>query len=75
MADVVFAKIGGAYRANGEVIRVRPGEPWSSDDPFVKAHPGLFDEGDGLVRRTVEVVETATARPGETRTRKTTTKK
>jgi hypothetical protein len=49
-------------------------EPWAADDPFVKDHPEYFSEDPQVApRRSVPVVEQATAAPGEQRT--TTTRK
>ena len=57
----------------GIMIVVEEGDAWDSEAPIVLAHPELFKDtpakvfhGDGL-RRDVEVVEQATAAPGEKR--------
>ena len=55
--------------ANGHLIQ---DEAWDADDPVVKARPDLFNDEPSIVRgvRKVEAqVETATAAPGEKRTR------
>jgi hypothetical protein len=55
--------------ANGHLIQ---DEAWDADDPIVKARPDLFNDEPSVVRgvRKVEApVETATAAPGEKRTR------
>lgn len=53
----------------GSTIRVREGEAWAADDPFVALHPDLFAEQPDRVRRTAPV-EQATAAPGEKRRRR-----
>lgn len=57
--------------ANGHLIQ---DEAWDADDPVVKARPDLFNDEPSVVRgvRKAPVedgVETATAAPGEKRTR------
>jgi hypothetical protein len=43
-------------------------EPWAADDPFVKENPQFFGDAPLVEpRRSVPVVEQATAAPGETR--------
>lgn len=57
----------------GVIVRIVEGEPWDSDDPFVKARPELFDDTPKVVRSTRAKkalrapVETATAAPDEVR--------
>ena len=59
--------------ANGHLIQ---DEAWDADDPVVKARPDLFNAEPSIVRGvrapappTEASVETATAAPGEKRTR------
>lgn len=48
---------------NGISVRLNRGEVWAADDPLVLARPGLFTPV-ADPRRTVPVVEEATAVPG-----------
>jgi hypothetical protein len=41
----------------GTFVPLKPGQPYESDDPFVRAHPWAFESD----------VERATAAPGEKR--------
>lgn len=63
----VFATSTCAVRWEGGVVRLHAGDAWPADDRFVKARGDLFAEHPTVIRRT-EVVEQATARPGEKRT-------
>jgi hypothetical protein len=59
------------WLANGHLIQ---DEAWDADDPIVKARPDLFNDEPSVVRGVrkapaEESVETATAAPGEKRTR------
>lgn len=68
MANVVYAKSQfSATTASGQIIRVRPGEAWDADDPFVKAHKTNFSEEPIRARTSKGWVETATQAPGEKR--------
>jgi len=66
----VFAVATATVRHDGQLVRVRKGDVWAGDDPFVKAHPEMFSNEPDSVRRTVAPVakrapvETATAEPG-----------
>ena len=54
----------------GQIVRtVLEGQAWYDDDPVVIANPGLFADEPRRVFRSVdrEVVESATAAPGEKR--------
>ena len=65
-----FANCTTSMRYGERVVRVAQGDPWHADDPFVRAHPELFDDQPERVFGTVEreaPVERATARPGEKR--------
>ena len=70
---IVYAKsstaVGGPH---GGVWRLTPGQPWSADDPVVKANPNAFTELPERVMtsRGEVLVEQATAAPGEKRARK-----
>jgi hypothetical protein len=51
-----------------EMLTIRHGEMFWSDDPDVIAHPGFFtDDPSEFVRRDVAPIESATAAPGEKR--------
>lgn len=63
MSIIVFARVSASV---GDII-IREGEAWAGDDPFVKAHPDHFTDAPARVRRTVAVVEQASAAPGEKR--------
>ncbi|MFI6681886.1 hypothetical protein [Kribbella sp. NPDC050470] len=55
--------------ADGHLIQ---DEAWDADDPIVKARPDLFSDEPSVVRgvrKPAAPVETATAEPGEKRTR------
>ena len=52
---------------DGERYHVTRGEAWDGSDPLVKAHPDLFGDDPGALRRTVAPVEQATRAPGERR--------
>jgi hypothetical protein len=60
------------WLANGHLIQ---DEAWDADDPIVKARPDLFNDEPTVVRGVRKAppaepaVETATAAPGEKRTR------
>lgn len=59
------------WLANGHLIQ---DEAWDADDPIVKARPDLFNDEPSVVRGVrkpppEDGVETATAEPGEKRTR------
>lgn len=54
----------------GLLLSVQEGEAWAADDPLVVAHPELFADTPARVYRSNgrrEVVEQATAAPGEKR--------
>ena len=50
-----------------ETVFITEGEPWDSNDPFVKAHPEHFSGDPGQSLRGSGRVEAATAEPGEQR--------
>jgi hypothetical protein len=54
---------------NGSTHYLKVGDAWDSDDPLVKARPELFSDFPLRVHtsRGVQVVEQATAAPGEKR--------
>lgn len=57
----------GAPPRGGTVV-VTKNEAWWADDPFVKAHPDLFDDIPPDVRgRQAAEIEAATKAPGEKR--------
>ena len=71
-ANVVFASATTtAGLPDGTPYTLIEGQAWAADDPLVRANPGLFvkdiSELPGYPRRTVAVVESATAAPGERR--------
>jgi hypothetical protein len=70
MASFVYPKLTGWVRAGGpHPTFLNEAEPWASDDPFVKDNPDLFADAPTVEpRRSVVVVEQATAAPGEQRT-------
>lgn len=67
--NIVYANAQCSVRNGAEIIRLMPGDTWDADDPFVKARPDLFTNTPNVVHRSsgVEVIETATRRPGERR--------
>jgi hypothetical protein len=78
MADqFVFANQSGMRPWRGAQVNFTVGEAWHADDPFVRAHPGLFTSTPPAVRGSAaatppappapERVERATRRPGERR--------
>jgi hypothetical protein len=71
MSNIVYASATcAAATADGIPVTLVEGEPWASDDPFVVARPEFFSAsppGPAFPRRTVAVVEQATAAPGERR--------
>lgn len=59
--------------ATGLIVRLREGELWAANDPFVKVRPDLFGAQPERVRRTMPAqapVEQASKAPGEKRTTK-----
>ena len=71
MSDIVYAKSTTSVANEGGVIyRIEGGQAWSADDPIVLAHPDLFSDEPVKVRTSTGWVETATANPGEKRSRK-----
>lgn len=60
---------------HGVPVPLVKGEPWDANDPTVKRHPGLFTKEPVWVKtekgwmRSADVVEQATAAPGEKRRR------
>ena len=55
---------------DGSPVNLREGDVWAADDPIVRFHPDLFSAeppAPSFPRRTVAVVEQATAAPGEKR--------
>lgn len=83
--DIVFAKDTriAAHPSTGVGVQVVVGSHWPTDDPIVKAYPDLFTDDprygltssrpldeDGYPVGSRSAVETATANPGERRTRK-----
>lgn len=74
--DYVFASATVQLSLGDELVPVRAGEVWSADDPVVKANPSSFTSTPPVVRRYrggivervgSDVIESATARPGERR--------
>ena len=66
--DYVIATATAHLREPNGSLLVYAGERWAADDPVVKRHPGNFGPpGDDDIRRSVPVVEAATAAPGEKR--------
>ncbi len=63
---VVYAVAQCGTEFNGQTINLKPGDCWAADDPVVLQHPGLFQD-EPIPRRSVPVVEQATAAPGERR--------
>ena len=63
--SVVFAR----ESLSVDDVTVIEGEPWAADDPFVKRHRDLFTDEPRRLRRSVPLVEQATAEPGERRRR------
>lgn len=71
MSSYVYAKTTCSVKWGKRVVRVVGGDVWHAGDPFVKAHPDLFNREPTVVRgeRPKEgPVEQATAAPGEKRT-------
>lgn len=60
-----------ASTGSGRLVRLREGEAWDADDPFVRERPELFEDEPKpkRLRRTTRFVERATAAPGEKRSR------
>lgn len=68
MESIVVAVADAWLREPVGELFVAKGQMWAADDPVVKRHPGAFRPLDGQdVRRSVPIVETATAAPGEKR--------
>ena len=67
---IVFAKsttsVGGPH---GAIYDLQKGQPYVADHPVVVAHPDLFSDSPtfAMTARGFEVVEQATAAPGEKR--------
>lgn len=51
----------------GGVRLLVPNEPFSSDDPIVKAYPGMFADFPDIRDSEGNVIEATTANPGEKR--------
>jgi hypothetical protein len=62
-----FAATTATVRWNDRLYRIAEGDPWYSDDPFVRARPELFTDAPQRVFGD-RPVEQATAAPGERRT-------
>lgn len=62
----VFANCTTCVGFNGAIMRLRTGEAWYRDDPFVKARPELFAEAPPEPRGQAPV-ESATSSPGQKR--------
>lgn len=73
MAQVAYANCSTVYAEGLRKIRLEIGDVWDAADPFVKAHPELFDVEPTKVNRSTPArnqrVEQATAAPGEKRNR------
>lgn len=67
---VVYANADCVVAHGLERVRLSKGQTWDADDPFVKARPDMFTDTPAVIHRSagVEVVESATRRPGERRT-------
>jgi hypothetical protein len=74
--EYVFASATAQLSLGDELVPVRAGEVWPADDPVVTANPSMFSSTPPVVRRyrggivervRPEVIESATARPGERR--------
>lgn len=71
---VVFAKFSAHVT---ESVQLHAGDAWNADDPLVRAHPDWFADtpanvkGSSTSAHEAPAVETATADPGEKRTRTT----
>jgi hypothetical protein len=67
----VFANCDAVVFEDGKRLQVVRDQIWDAGDPFVKARPDLFSTEPRKVNRTVpamgNVVESATAAPGEKR--------
>lgn len=57
------------YAGEGYSSRVQAGDLFDADDPCVKGHEYLFETVEVTAARRAAAVETATAEPGERRTR------
>lgn len=68
MANDVVVVLDDAWlmEPNGSVF-IAKGERWAASDPLVKRHPGAFRAAGSEDVRSTEVIETATAEPGEKR--------
>lgn len=70
MTSYVYAVTTASVGFDGGRVRISEGDTWTSDHPFVKAHPDFFSPIpptlNGL-RNHGDVVEQATRRPGEQR--------
>lgn len=75
--NVVYAKDWIHAQVNGAIRKFPPGSHWPADDPYVRANPGQFSADARYHLAFTEVrpgylgddVETASAAPGERRTR------
>lgn len=67
MPATVRATQAAVLHLDGLVVAVREGEPFPENDPVVKAHPWLFRSDADRDVELGNVVEQATAAPGERR--------
>lgn len=66
--NLVYAQSNAVVATDGRSVRLRIGEPWYADDPFVLAHPASFGpEPPAKIVRGRAPVEQSTAVPGERR--------
>lgn len=74
--EYVFASATCSLTVGTELVQVHAGDVWRSDDPVVAANTSSFTDTPPVVRRyrggivervAGEVIESATARPGERR--------
>lgn len=69
MANIVYPTLTGWVGVPPYPRFLHANEPWDADDPFVVEHPEFFSDAPQIEpRRSVPVVEQATAAPGEKRT-------
>jgi uncharacterized Ntn-hydrolase superfamily protein len=67
--STVRAKEAFSYDANGYSHNVAAGDLYDSEDPSVKKRAHLFEPVEVAAARRAEALETASAAPGERRTR------
>lgn len=65
--SLVFAAASAVFMHDGQLIRLNMDEAWLADDPVVRAHPDMFKDRPTHIRGTIDIIEQATAAPGERR--------